>query len=238
LIPQLCMAPHLFLHPCNRARAPEPPAGRASCPPRNVVSEFNAKKLLFDFGWFPPGRPMKHCALSRHETKSRSDPPFRAKTGRKKRLIYQPNADNIVDMSTFTVLDAYSALRREISLVRSVELKALDFGYKQMVILYRLTQGNCAMGELAEYTQSDKASATRAVESLESAGWVKRIADPADRRKIIIELTARGRQKAAKAIEIRDHIGERVNATLNANEQKELSRLLNKVVEGLQEIRK
>jgi hypothetical protein len=36
-----------ILHPkgseAHRARAPEPPAGRASCPPRNVVSEFNKR---------------------------------------------------------------------------------------------------------------------------------------------------------------------------------------------------
>jgi DNA-binding MarR family transcriptional regulator len=141
-------------------------------------------------------------------------------------------------MSTFIVLDSYSALRRELSLIRSVELKSLDFGYKQMMILYRLTLSNASMGEIADYTQADKASTTRAVESLEKAGWVRRIADDEDRRKIIIELTARGKQKAVKAHEIRDHIGQQVNATLTAAEQKELSRLLNKVVEGLQEQRK
>jgi DNA-binding MarR family transcriptional regulator len=140
-------------------------------------------------------------------------------------------------MSTFEVLDAYSSLRREISLIRAAEMRALDFGYKQMLILYRLTKSSASMGELAEFSQSDKASATRAVGTMEGSGWVKKVFDPTDRRKVFIELTAQGRRKAAKADVLRHHIGQRVNKTLSVQEQKELARLLKKVVLGLQENR-
>jgi DNA-binding MarR family transcriptional regulator len=141
-------------------------------------------------------------------------------------------------MSTFRVLEAYSMLRREVSLISAAKLKALDFGHKQMMILFRLTQSPAGMTELADFSQSDKASISRAVDSLEAAGWVKRTVPGEDRRKSVIELTSKGKLKAAKADEIRQHIGEQINQTLNAQEQKELSRLLNKVSSGLQEMRK
>ena len=140
-------------------------------------------------------------------------------------------------MSTFEVLEAYSTLRREVSLISATRLKALAFGLKQMQILYRLTLSAAAMGELAEYTRSDKASITRAVSSMEKSGWVRRLDVKGDRRKIVIELTAKGRGKADKALDLRHYIGQRLNETITPAEQKELSKLLRKVADGLQKQR-
>lgn len=143
----------------------------------------------------------------------------------------------MVDMSTFSVLDAFSLFRRELGLLRANEMKALEFGPKQMMILYRLTLSKATMGELAEYTASDKASATRAVSSLESAGLVRRQDHDEDRRIIIIELTNKGRSKAAEAVKLRKKIGERVNGALNQSEQKTLAALLARAANSLKELR-
>ena len=140
-------------------------------------------------------------------------------------------------MSTYPVLDAYSLVRREIGLLKSIEMKALDFGPKQMMILYRLSISSATMGEIAEYTLSDKASTSRAVTSLESAGLVKRVNQEGDRRVTVIELTSKGKTKAAKAIEIRDFIGKRFSSILDSSEQKQLAHLLNKVGQGLRDQR-
>lgn len=136
-------------------------------------------------------------------------------------------------MSTFVVLDAFSFLRREIGRISSSEMKALDLGPKQMHLLYRLSLSTATMGELADYTLSDKASTTRAVAALESAGLVRRTSREDDRRVIVIELTAKGKQKAGKAVHLRNQIGERVEGTLTNAEKKTLAALLEKAAHGL-----
>lgn len=141
-------------------------------------------------------------------------------------------------MSTFSVLEAYAKVRREVSLISAARLKALDFGQKQMMILFRLGEDDCSMSELGEFTQSDKASITRAVDSLEAAGWLERKPSSEDRRKIMVGLTTKGKQKARQARDLRNFIGERLNETLTPTERKDLARLLNKVAEGLLEKRK
>lgn len=140
-------------------------------------------------------------------------------------------------MSTFAILDSYAALRREIGLLRAVELKSSELSYKQLRILYRLTLSKATMSELADYTQADKASTTRTIETMERAGWIKRLSDSNDRRKVYIDLTPKGKTKAAKVKNLREDIGRRVHSTLSAAEQKELAKLLSKVVSGLQKKR-
>lgn len=48
-------------------------------------------------------------------------------------------------------------------------------------------EGRLTVGRLAELTGLTTGSATRMVDRLEQAGWVKRIPDPADRRRVLVE---------------------------------------------------
>lgn len=136
-------------------------------------------------------------------------------------------------MSTFEILEAFIALRREVALVRAEESKNFDLGYNQISILFRLFQSSATMGELASHTISDKASITRTIASLEKEGYVKRIKDPNDRRIIHIELTKTGKQIAAKTNEIRNAIGEKLDNCLSAKERKQLTSLIYKVISKL-----
>jgi DNA-binding MarR family transcriptional regulator len=86
------------------------------------------------------------------------------------------------------------------------------------------------MGELADYTLSDKASISRTVNLLEDSGFIKRVSDPSDRRVTSIELTAKGRAQSEKAVEIRKSIAKKLDSTLTTAERKQLSALVNKVV--------
>jgi len=133
----------------------------------------------------------------------------------------------------YPLLEAYAKLRREVSLIGAVLLKESDMGQKQMQILYRLTQSACTMSELADFAQSDKASTTRTVDSLAGDGLVRRLEDKGDRRKCVIELTAKGEKRAQKALEVREFIGEKLNKTLTATERETLTDLLGKVAAGL-----
>jgi DNA-binding MarR family transcriptional regulator len=50
-----------------------------------------------------------------------------------------------------------------------------------------LVEGRLTVGRLAELTGLTTGSATRMVDRLEQAGYVKRVADPADRRRVLVE---------------------------------------------------
>ena len=80
-------------------------------------------------------------------------------------------------MSTSSILDAYSSLRRELSLIFASHLKSSECGYKQTVILYCLKKTPTSMSELSALCQSDPAATTRTVAALEKAGYVKRVQD-------------------------------------------------------------
>jgi DNA-binding MarR family transcriptional regulator len=139
----------------------------------------------------------------------------------------------MVDMATNRILDLYSMLRRELALTRAAELGEKDFGHMQMVILYRLTLSPATMGEIAECTLADKASATRAVASLEKAGLMTRKTAATDRRVTMVELTRKGRKQAADAVKVRGKIEQKIIRSLDSTERREFARLLGKVADGL-----
>ncbi len=133
------------------------------------------------------------------------------------------------------IIESYTKLRRQVSLLGAIELKAADLGLKQMQILYQISGSPRTMGDLASCTLSDKASTTRTVEALVRAGWVTRVNSTEDRRKRVIAVTVKGRLKAQKALEVRESIGKRLDETLTLNERKTLVQLLNKVTAGLEQ---
>ena len=137
-------------------------------------------------------------------------------------------------MSTNEVLESYLLLRRTVALIRAAETKNLSFGHNQISFLYRLSLSSATMGELSEYSSSDKASTSRTISALEKEGLVKRVSDPKDRRVIRIELTAKGRVQAKQAHLIRSHIGQKLDQFLSAPERKQFHNLIQKIVEGFQ----
>jgi DNA-binding MarR family transcriptional regulator len=136
-------------------------------------------------------------------------------------------------MSNFEVLESYISLRREVALLRAFETKNLDFGHNQVSVLYKLSQGPATMGELSDYTLSDKGSMTRTVNLLEKAGFVRRSQSPGDRRVIVIELTTQGKTLARKSQQIRNAIGRRLDEALSEKERKQFSSLVHKIVSSL-----
>jgi DNA-binding MarR family transcriptional regulator len=120
-----------------------------------------------------------------------------------------------------------------VALLRASETKDLEFGHNQISILHRLALSSATMGELADYSFSDKASVSRTVASLEKAGYVNRVVDTGDRRIVNIELTPKGRTLAKKAQEIRASIGERLNSALSPTDREQLVTLMQKLIENL-----
>jgi DNA-binding MarR family transcriptional regulator len=94
------------------------------------------------------------------------------------------------------------AQRREARVERTVKPLGITVaGFRALRVCNRF--GPTTMGELAEYTLTDRTTLTRVVDDLVKAGLIVRTKSAGDRRKVMLELTAAGRrlyQRAAGAV--------------------------------------
>ena len=72
-------------------------------------------------------------------------------------------------------------------------------------------------------------SATEVLDGLQERGLVRRLADPADRRAVLVELTDEGRALLAEVDAARDRESAAYLAALTTREQGDLARLLRKL---------
>ncbi len=79
--------------------------------------------------------------------------------------------------------------------------------YEVLMLLVFSQRGALPMGVIGSRLQVHPTSVTNAVDRLESAGLVKRVAHPADGRAVLVRLTAKGRRAALAAT---DRLNERV----------------------------
>ena len=99
-----------------------------------------------------------------------------------------------------------------------------DITLAQARVFQRIAPSGTRLTELAEAAQVTKQTAGFLVDQLEQAGYVKRIADPADGRARLVTLAPRGRKACAVAEhtvaeveqEWTEHLGERRTEQLRA----------------------
>ena len=85
------------------------------------------------------------------------------------------------------------------------------------------------MGVVAEHQRIAPRSATEVLDGLQERGLVRRLADPADRRAVLVELTDEGRALLAEVDAARDRESAAYLAALTKREQGDLARLLRKL---------
>lgn len=76
----------------------------------------------------------------------------------------------------------------------------------QCLVLQQLRHGACDVGSLAAYTGSSTSAMTRLIDGLGEKGWVERRRDDADRRRVLVSLTASGCGEATRLYEQTDAI--------------------------------
>lgn len=82
-------------------------------------------------------------------------------------------------------------------------LDALGLTYPQYVALLVLwEQDGLTVSEIGERLFLDSGTLTPLLKRLESAGYISRLRDAADERRVLIQLTAAGRKLKAKAVPI------------------------------------
>jgi DNA-binding MarR family transcriptional regulator len=87
--------------------------------------------------------------------------------------------------------------------------------------------------DLSRWLMLSPAGMTNRLDRLESAGWVQRVADPADRRSTAVQLTEPGRQLIDRAVT--DHLANeaRIVAALDDADRKALDRSLRTLLRHL-----
>ncbi|MBQ9057620.1 MAG: MarR family transcriptional regulator [Atopobiaceae bacterium] len=101
----------------------------------------------------------------------------------------------------------------------------------QVPILIRLEkEGPKSQRELQEYFGVSSAALSETLSRLETEGLITRTPDPNDRRKLNIEITADGSDRATQTIQERNAFEHEVLSCLNTEETVQLDGILSKLV--------
>jgi MarR family transcriptional regulator, organic hydroperoxide resistance regulator len=92
----------------------------------------------------------------------------------------------------------------------------------------------CSPGQLAKFLHVTPATVTRVVQRMESAGFVRREADPEDSRRVRLHLTPRGRKVDERCSDASESPVSRVLGETARARVEETRRLLGALVEALE----
>jgi DNA-binding MarR family transcriptional regulator len=102
----------------------------------------------------------------------------------------------------------------------------------EFATLFCIAHLDCATAsDVVELTGIPKNSVSRAVSRLQHLGLIRRAADEADGRRVVLTMTARGRRLYEQILPRFRERQEKMVAVLTAKERTEFNRLLNKLVE-------
>ena len=99
------------------------------------------------------------------------------------------------------------------------------------VLFLLIEQDGRMMSELGELVGVDNSAMTGLVDRLERAGFVRREAKREDRRALLIRITPKGREEAAKAARVIRAVNETIKARFQAEQLKALTDVLGGILE-------
>ncbi len=130
--------------------------------------------------------------------------------------------------------EKFRTVRRQLNLIFTQNLKHLEIGPKQAVMLRFIdSTGKCSLADLSRATATDPAAVNRAVASMISRGLIHRQEHETDHRCWQVLLTEKGRKMAAEIDQIYGRVAEVLVAPLNTEERNTLLSLLDKVAESI-----
>jgi DNA-binding MarR family transcriptional regulator len=107
------------------------------------------------------------------------------------------------------------------------EIGLQDFEYDTLhALMIRDTPGEASPSALAADLDVSNAGMTGRLDGLERSGWVRRRADPADRRRVHVEATAAGRDIWRQAMRLRGRAEDELFGVLTLEQRRTLAELL------------
>ena len=120
------------------------------------------------------------------------------------------------------------AMQRHTSIFMSRMVEQLT--QTQFAALAKLYEvGPCSQNQLGRLIYLDAATIKGVVDRLSGRGFVTALSDPKDRRRLAVTLTARGKAVTEAAIKVAAEITTETLGSLTAEEQRTVTRLLNKL---------
>jgi DNA-binding MarR family transcriptional regulator len=139
-----------------------------------------------------------------------------------------------LDVAPMQVLSRVTRLARHLDLARRQAFAEHDLEASEFDVLSALrragTPHELSPGQLIRETLVTSGTMTNRVDRLTGKGLVQRLPDPADRRGVIVSLTAEGRVRVDAALEQLLMQERRLLATLSKTDQSSLADLLRSVV--------
>jgi DNA-binding MarR family transcriptional regulator len=100
-----------------------------------------------------------------------------------------------------------------------------------MALSYIADPGGLSQQQLAEILCIDANNTVLLLNEMEGQGFIRRVRDPADRRRHLVEVTEHGQEVFQQAQQARESVEDEVLGTLSASERATLHRLLAKALE-------
>jgi DNA-binding MarR family transcriptional regulator len=132
------------------------------------------------------------------------------------------------------VITRMQMLIRHLDQAKQATLAAHDLEPHEFGTLHML--GGCGPdhratpGEIAAWLRMSPSGITGRLDALERRGFIRRLPSPADRRKVIVELTEAGRHAWLEALSAEGAEEGRLLAALDVTEQEDLSGLLRRML--------
>lgn len=103
---------------------------------------------------------------------------------------------------------------------------------QQYVLQLLVTAGEpLPLGQIAEKVHTVRSTVTQMIDRLAAEGLVERIFDPADRRKVLAQITEEGRRRSETAAQLGDQIKQDLLVYFSPEERDQLLTLLNRLEE-------
>ena len=91
-------------------------------------------------------------------------------------------------------------------------------------------RGKLSQNRLGRLAAMDPATIQGVIRRLHERGYIERLADPTDRRRMVLSLSPRGQETVLRLLRDANRVGEEIVAPLSAEERKVFVSLLKKVV--------
>jgi len=108
-----------------------------------------------------------------------------------------------------------------------------ELTFSQYITLKTLAAGRASVTDLARAAQLHPGAMTRLLDKLEAQDWTVRIADPADRRALHVDLTDTGRRLWSEIADCGRRVHEQAMAGMDENERAQVLQLLTRVRDNL-----
>jgi DNA-binding MarR family transcriptional regulator len=144
-----------------------------------------------------------------------------------------------LDLTVEGIVDRIGGINRRIKWMHDETLDQLGLTMSDWHVLTALRWAGepyrRKAGELARRADLTSGAMTSRLDALEKEGLIRRLRDPADRRSVLVELTAKGRKRQEQALGIQAQKETLLAEALTKSEKEQLNALLRRVLVTLED---